>query len=107
MWFNLQPKHTVIYSEAHKFLPKYTDVQKDGHTNHEQLLQTDVNITKNDSIPTYWTYHIIDYSHRSHDLLIITIHVINLKQIQVLCDAILCHWACGSWCLKEKSKGFS
>jgi len=36
-------------------------------------------VPKNDPFPTYSTYQIKDYSRRSHDLLIITIHVTNLK----------------------------
>jgi hypothetical protein len=94
MTFNLQPKHTkhtVIYSEDHKFLHKYTDEQKDGHSNYVQLLQRDANMPKNDPFPTYFTYQMKDYSRRSHDLLIIATHVTNLKKIQVLCDAVLCH----------------
>jgi hypothetical protein len=35
MKFNLQPKHTVIYSEDHKFLHKYTDEQKEKQKNYE------------------------------------------------------------------------
>lgn len=35
MKFNLQPKHTVIYCEDHKFFHKYTDKQKDGQSNYE------------------------------------------------------------------------
>jgi len=94
MKFNLQPKHTkhtVIYSEHHKFLDKYTGKQKDGQSNYEQLLQRDVNMPKNNPFPTYCIYQIKDYSHRSHDLLIINIHVTNLKKIKVLCVAVLCH----------------
>lgn len=33
MKFNLQSKHTVIYSKDHKFLHKYIDEQMDGQNN--------------------------------------------------------------------------